>query len=510
MSVIRIPDCGQGVNRDAMPEELPIGVWSNVQNMRPRDGFMERFHGIEAKFTQPSIVPYYIQLFAVNQARYCMHAGLTKVFVDDGTTQTEITGTAPTGGIDDRWTGGMFQGTPILNNGVDDPTYWDGNTANNLATLPGWTAGTKARWMRPFGAFIVAGGMTIGGTEFPHLVQWSDAATAGALPSTWTASDTNLAGDFPSMVSDGEQVDAVVWNDSLFVFKEDAVWLMRFLQGSNAVFQINKVPGSGMLYRGCGVATPKGVVVLTAGDVIIHNGIQEVSIADARMRRWIFQTMNRTNWRRSFVSLNDTYNEVWIWFPSIGKDACDTVATWNWETGLWGIRYVQDATYAASGIVPPGTSTQRWNNQILAWSEQTDAWVEDNAAENQARMVVCTVQQRIGLVDEGDNDFGMPISTRLERTGMSFDDPDSFKLLKEVALAVDAQPGTLLSVQYGSHTLPDESPTWKTPRTWTQGTTRKVYDFASGPYLDLRIRSVVDQYWRIRSMSLAIEKQGRY
>jgi len=104
----------------------------------------------------------------------------------------------------------------------------------------------------------------------------------------------------------------------------------------------------------------------------------------------------------------------------------------------------------------------------------------------------------------------MAISTRLERTGMAFDDPDTFKLLKEAALSIDAQSGTQLSVQFGAHVLPDQSTTWKTARIWTQGTTRKIYDFASGPYIDMRIGSSGGAYWRIRSMVLDIQPQGRY
>lgn len=507
---VKVPDVGQGFNQDTMAEELAVGVWSSGYNMRPQNGFMERFHGIQATFTQPSVIPYYLDLFSVNGTRYSLHAGLTSVFVDDGTTQTDITGTAPTGAIDDRWTGGSFQGTPILNNGVDDPVYWNGNTASNLATLPGWTAGTKARWMRPFGAFIVAGGMTIGGTEYPHLLQWSAQATAGNLPSTWTASDTNLAGDNPGLVSDGEMVDAVAWNDSLFVFKEDAVWLMRFLPESNAVFQFNRVPGSGMLFRGCGVATPKGVVVLTAGDVIIHNGVQEVSIGDARVRKSLFELMNTENWKRCFLAVNDYYKEVWVCIPSVGKAACDYAYTWNWEENKWGIRRLPDVTYAASGLVPPSLATETWNDQTLTWEEQDEAWVEGGYSENQARMIVCTSDQKIGLVDQGDEDFGMAISTRLERIGMAFDDPDTFKLFKEAALSIDSRTGTQLSIQFGAHVLPDESPTWKTARIWTQGTSRKIYDFASGPYIDMRIGSSVGEYWRIRSMVLDIQPQGKY
>ncbi len=345
---VPIPNFGLGVNKDQMPEELPLGVWSGCQNMRSQIGYMERFHGIQAIFTQPSIIPYYCALYSVAGTRYGFHAGLAKIFADDGTTRTEIA-TGLTGAIDDRWTGDLFNGTPIFNNGVDTPKYWSG--VGSVAELTAWPVGWKVDSMRACGDFIVGFGVTRGGVKERHTLVWSDAAEPGAIPAAWTAADTNLAGD-KALPSNGDMVDGVYWNGQMLVFKEDAVFLMRFI-GGNAVFQFTPVSGSGVLFRGCAVATPKGVVVLTNNDVVLHNGLQEQSIAEGVMQKFIFETMNTTTRKRCFVTQNVAFKEVWVCFPSIGKEACDTAAIWNWETGRWSIRSLPDATAPlATGIMP--------------------------------------------------------------------------------------------------------------------------------------------------------------
>ena len=139
MTIVRVDNCGLGLNSDLTPEELGNGVWSLTENMRFNNGYAERFRGTAAVFTTPSITPYYLAPYATTSARFWVYAGLTAVFVDDGTTRTDITGTAPTGAIDNKWTGGSLNGVFVLNNGVDKPMFWGGDRGLNLATLTGWT-----------------------------------------------------------------------------------------------------------------------------------------------------------------------------------------------------------------------------------------------------------------------------------------------------------------------------------------------------------------------------------
>lgn len=503
--IVSIDDLGQGINRDQMPEELPLGVWSNGYNIRARNGFTERFEGIQSIFTA-SFVPYFIDVYANTTTRMGIYAGLTKIACHDGTTETDLTGTPPTGTVDDKWTGGSYNGSHFLNNGIDDPMFWNGNTATNYAALTGWPVGWKAKSMRAFGRFLFAIGLTRGGVYEPHTVAWSGAAAAGAIPAVWTAADTNLAGAQP-LVSPGELVDGTVWNDFMLISKSQSDWMARYI-GGNDVFSFQQVQGTGMLARNCAVATPKGIVKLTAGDVVIHNGLQETSIANARYRDWIFSTMNRDTWERSFVCSNPAKSEVLICFPSLGKDACDRAAVWNWESNTWSTRYLPDATSGASGQVPASSSAATWAADTEMWFEADDrSWLSENYGDNDARLVLSTLTGN-GLFDQGSTDFGVTISARGERVGLHLGDEERVKLLRAVYLTLDAIDGTQVSVQVGASMLPDEYPTWQAPVAFTKGTSQKVDVFASGRYLAYRLSSLGSQDWRLRRMRLDVAEGG--
>lgn len=94
MAIVKINNCGQGVNTDLMPEELPMGVWTDCHNMRFRNGFAERFRGMVNIFDAPTVTPYWIAPYGTATTRYWIHAGLTRLFADDGVSRLEITPTA--------------------------------------------------------------------------------------------------------------------------------------------------------------------------------------------------------------------------------------------------------------------------------------------------------------------------------------------------------------------------------------------------------------------------------
>ena len=144
----------------------------------------ERVSGHVQVFDTPSVTPYWIAPYGTATARYWIHSGIANTYADDGTTRTDITGSAFTGAVDDRFTGGAFNGLFIINNGIDQPKYWDGNTANNLATLTVWDSNwseVPASVQEPLDLWIAN---QVGDCQ-PHTVGWSAAADPGTLPTTY-------------------------------------------------------------------------------------------------------------------------------------------------------------------------------------------------------------------------------------------------------------------------------------------------------------------------------------
>lgn len=505
---VPIPNLGEGANKDQLPEEVALGVWSNSYNVRVRVGSAERFNGIEAIYPV-SFVPYGLHLFDSSTTRFGVAVGLSAVAAHDGTTESSITGVWPAGTADDKITGGPYQGSLILNNGAGDPVYWNGNTASTCAALTGWPAGWKAKSVRPFGDYIFALNLYRSSTWEPHSYAWSDVGQPGGLPTDWTAADDNQAGD-NFVVSSGRIVDGIAHGEAFYIFKDTSVWEIRWI-GGNAVFSRAKVGGSGMLAANCGVSTPRGMVVLTPGDVVVHNGLQEQSIANGRVRDSIFRRMNRERYERCFVTMNPSKSEVLICFPTTGRDWPDVAEVWNWEENTWSTRRLPSVTCGAYGQIAAPTDSDDWEDRVTDWpGAGLDVWLTQRYGENDARLVLGTYASGIGLFDQGDTDFGVALSNQFELRGLHLGDPERVKLLKHIHLTVDAPDGTTLNVQGGGSLLPDTYPIWRPVKRFVKGSSQRVNVFARGRYLAVRVGSAGGAGWRVRSGALDVEPLGLF
>lgn len=506
--MIRIPDVGRGVNYDLTPEELEPGVWTAVQNMRFRDGYAQKFKGIKPVFEVPSVTPYYLTAYQTPTKKFWVHAGLQRVFADDGTTRTDITPASVfTGGVDDRWTGGTLGGVLVMNNGVDQPQFWGGNVANDLAPLTGWNANWRAGVIRPFKNYLVALDLTKSGTRYQHMVKWSHAAVAGTIPASWDETNVTLdAGEQDLAETSDALVDALPLGDSLIVYKERSMYSMTYI-GQPYIWRFQRLPGdSGMLARGCGAVTPLGHVVLTAGDVVLNTGSGVQSIANGTVRRFIFQNIDSTNYRRAFVTTNPQRNEVLVCFPLSGSTVCDKAAVWNWETKTWGMRDLNSVTYGATGLLD-GAATDTWSSDPESWYSDVTTWGESEYAPNEARLMLCSLSS-IAAFDVGDTDGGSSMSSYLERTGLAFDDAGSVKLIRSVRPRIDGMTGDVVQVQVGASMTPDAPPTWSNPVNFTIGSDIKADTFAQGRFLALRFSS--SRPWRIRSLDLDVVATGAF
>ena len=505
-----VKGCGKGVNLDLLPSELDDGQWSDALNMRFRNDFAEKFKGIQAAFTTPVVTPYWLTTYVTSTGRFLIEAGLSAVYADDGLTQTNITGTTvPTGAIDDRWNGGVLNGVLVMNNGVNAPVYWNGNVANKLATLTGWTAGYTSDVIRPFKNYLICLGNTWGGVKRSHGVAWSAAAEPGALPATFTASATNAAGDVDLAETTGVMVDCLPMGDVNIIYKQDARYAMQLI-GGNSVFRFSRLPGNdGLLARGCVVNTPKGHVFLSNGDVKIHNGGEATSIADGRIRMWLFSLIDSVNGKRAFLSINPKKSEVWVVFPSTGQTACNTVAAWNWESDTWGIRSVSGVTFGTTGQISLAQS-ETWASDSETWNLDVTAWLETEYSQNESRLIISTTTPRIGLAEAGATDFGQLINWRLERSGLNFEDVDTVKMLRSSRPQMDAVDGVTFNISHGSAMTANGAARYSKPVNYTVGVDNFANSFSTaGRHLAFKMEGNDPQLIRLRSFDIDYVIKGR-
>ena len=496
-----VKDCGSGINSDLSPEELGVGFWSASQNMRFADGYAARFRGTRQVFDTPTVTPYFLMPYAASTARYWVHAGLTSVFADDGTSRANITGTALTGAIDDRFTGGTLGGVLVLNNGVDKPRFWGGT--GTLADLTGWGATHKCASLRPFKNFLIALDITKGSTRYPHMVKWSAAAVPGAIPTSWDETNPALdAGENDLAETPDLLVDCLPLGDVNIVYKERSMYAMTFI-GAPYIFRFQRLPGDvGMLARGCAVATPNGHVVLHAGQ-----GVQ--SISNAIIRDYIFKNINSACYKRAFVTSNPQKNEVWVCFPMGDATSCNTACVWNWVSKAWSVRTLVGATYGDSGQFNAASGSSTWVDSD-SWEVDATSWNENEYSPAESRLLLCHNTPMISLADTGTSDFGALIDASLERTGMHFDSPNIVKTARAVYPRIDGFFDTVVNVQVGAAMVADAAPVWQPPVPFRVGIDQKIDTFATGRYLALRFSNSTYAQWRIRSFDIDYTNAGLY
>lgn len=512
MARVTIPSAGQyGVVSDSAPQELPPNAWTRAVNVRFRDGYAERFKGAANVFSAPTVAPYGLFPYASGATKMWVHAGAAQVFVDDGTTRTELTPGSPyTGTASDKWTGGTLGGVLVINNSVDVPQFWGGNVASDFAALTAWDSAWRCASIRPFKNYLVALDVTKSGTRYPHMVKWSHGADPGAIPATWDEADaTKDAGEVDLAESSDLLVDQLALGDMNVIYKEQSMYAMRYI-GQPFIWQFQRLPGDvGALARNCVANTPAGHVVLTAGDLVIHSGQGPKSLLTGRMRRWLFGQIDSTNFRRSFLAVNPPRNEVWVCFPQGGDSACTLALVWNWVDDSFGVRELPNVTCGAAGQITT-TASSTWASDSEGWYVDGTSWNTDEYNALESRLILGGTGPSLQLQDTGVLYSGVAPNAVLERTGLTLDAPDMVKTIRSIVPRIDAATGTVLSIQVGASMDAETLPIWGGAVPYTVGTTRKADCFASGRFLSVRFSSSSEQVWRLKSYDLDVVQRGGY
>jgi hypothetical protein len=507
-----IPNAGQyGVITDQQPQELPINAWTTAVNVVFRDGCAERVRGFTSAMTAPATIPQFITPFQTSTDRFSVHCSTTKVIADNGSTASDITNTtAPTGNIDDRWSGGVLNGILLLNNGVDMPQFWAGNTAVKTANLTGWNTNWRCAAMRPFKNYAIALNITKSGTNYPFMVKWSDAAVPGAVPASWDEADaTKSAGEQDLAETTDPLVDCLPLGDLNIIYKERSMYSMQYI-GQPYIWRFQRLPGTvGMIAKGCAAIIPTGHVVLAAGDVVIHNGQGTESIINDKQRRWLFSNIDGANYKRSFVAANLPRNEVWICIPTTGSTYCNIALVWNYVNNTWGRRSLEQVTYGASGAYAYSATPDAWSNSGN-WNTDDFSWNIADVTQADSRLMVTNNAPRVDIADVGFTYAGASIPATLERTGIHLDDPMMVKTIKRVFPRIEGKTGDVVNIQVGGQMDMEGPIEWSTSVPYTIGTTYHADTFATGRFLSIRFTSSGGDPWRIRSYDLDVEARGTY
>jgi hypothetical protein len=354
------------------------------------------------------------------------YVSLTKAFVWDGSTHTEITravGGDYSAGETRDWNGTMLGGVAVFNNGVDVPQFWaTASIGVRLANLTNWPAGLRAKVVRAFGPYLVAINITDGGASYPHLVEWSHPADPGSVPSSWDYTDpTKDAGrnDLPD-VNSGVLVEMLPLQSAMYLYKENAIWRMTRIPG-RFIFDFKTfLETVGVLAPRCVAATGDGLrhVVATQDDIIWHNGNTQGSILDRKQKKRLFNEIDTTNYRNSFMFDNPRYSEMYFCYPGPGQVHPDRALVMNYaKFPNWVLTEMDGVTFrnAYSGNIEAATN-ETWDSGSGSWDEDVEPW----SSLIRRRVVLCSPSNtRFYNFDKSGTRDGAAFVATLQREGLS-------------------------------------------------------------------------------------------
>lgn len=396
---------------------LPPEVWTLALNMRARDDALETIRGWAPVFGAPIIAPHFhMSVETGTSDRYWLYVSPTQGAVWNGAGHTLVT---PPGGFNNDetrdWNGTFLGGVPIVNNPNGPPAYWPRpySIATPMAFLTGWPGANgiaqpnialsiRARIIRSFGPHLMAFNIDLnsGADKLrPHMIWWSHPADPGFLPPNWNYADTGSdAGrtELPDVQS-GVIIDALPLGDNMFIYKQSAIWKMRYV-GGRSIFDFGQSawrPTIGLLAARCVAITGDGLrhCLATQDDLVWHDGNQMQSILNKRQKRRLFGEMDPKNYNNSFMFCNPLNNEMWFCYPSQGNEHPNKALIMNYGNGgVWPITEVDDIDFrwaTVGGIVvsdqetwdgplpsPPGQDPDHvvGNDPGHTWDENDGPW----------------------------------------------------------------------------------------------------------------------------------------
>lgn len=495
----------RGAAYDIPPPELSDDFWSLAQNVIFRQGFAGRAPGSRAVYGTLPVAALHILNALIDTTNFWLVFGADEIHALETSNADEVT---PSGGLTTaqypwQWTAGLLNGVPFATNGLDAPIYWGGDVGTPFDALPDFPASTVCKSMVAFAYHLFALDIDGPGGHIFDQVLWSDAASPGTVPSSWTASAASEAGSTQLSDTPGPIMTGKPLRGSLMLYKRSSMTGVEYIPESNDIFSFRTLfTTSGALNRHS-VADVNGQhFVVTDGDVILTDGTNRRSVADGRMKDFLFSQLDQTYYENLFCRYNRSQNEVWTFFPESGGDGTCTMAlVYDVSKDAWGVRELA-VTHAAIGVVNDTASDESWDADSGAWDDDNSYWNEANFSLANERLV--TVDGTVATMH--DTADAVMVTNSVRRDGLTFGDASRIKLVKRLHVRAKAGYTTLL-VRVGGAMTPEGSVTWDAERTLTEPE-QIVNCFALGRYISIQIRSEGTEEWVVPAVEFEYEWRG--
>jgi len=513
MAILPVRDLGStGVITDVAPYNLPAGAFSSGVNVRFDQGGLQRAPVFRTVKSSLGFSPRFAQ--GVQPP-----SGFDQVIMvdDDWTIYEYASGTVSdrsgsiTGSSDPRpYTGTSLADVVYINREDRVPVYRDAASVN-FQDLPNWNSNWRCRAMRSFGDFLLAVNVTEGATSYPSRIRWSNIVTANTYPDTWSETSLTASSGMNDLVQlETPILDAVSLGSNMMIFSSDQAWLMELIGGS-LVFSFRKIHDDGIIATNCAVEVENKLYVFGPDTIYVTDGTTQVSIADNKVRDFIYQGLNMQNSDRFFVHYNEVLQEVMFCYQSgdalVGfpnSNRCNRAAVFSISNATWTFYDLPNVSAAAmanvNSVATFATVTGTFElfggsfySQESAYDRHSIFVGEDSTTDG----ITSDKIYGLDLADAGKLSFEIDTEATkppfVERTGIDLDDAGSAVRQYVVVTRLFPQCDTkntndkTLTFQFGATDIPGNTPTYEAAVAFDTSTDYKIDSRAAGRYLAYKV-----------------------
>ncbi len=504
----------KGMIKDTNNTIIPFEFYSEASNIRFADSAAKKIKGHDIVFGTPTVAPYFVINWSYGTNSYWFYAGTAKIYrLSGSSTHTDFT--RASGGdystnltAIGNWTGTIYNGLPILCNGVDDPQALSTTGASAFADLPNWISNGTCKTIKAYGNYLMALNLTEGGTNLPNKVRWGDTAEDFSYPSTWTAGATNDAGAVTLGDEADEIIDGLALKESFIIYKGNSTWIANYI-GGNLVFSFKKLfNDTGVLTRNCIEEFDGKHFVVSQGDIIIHNGVSKQSVATNSIKKHLFDDISDAYYQLTFVTHNVQQSEMWISYPSIGSQYCNKALIYNYVDGSFTFRDLPNIYHIGPGVVDTGATTVVWSGQSATWTSYSGTWGDRSFNPTERSILMAGVADtKLYRGDFGQQFSGENFISTVERKGLTLDGNNN--TVKQVRKITPRVKGTgSVNILVGSSMSPNGTYTFGSPQSFDPNSQNKVDCRVTGKFIAIRFQHTSNSEFELNGYDLEYEVLG--
>lgn len=555
-----------GVITDANPYDLPPNAFSNCNNVifdekrvQRSPVFKQVFNSVRSTLSYDASTGSFdsqtasyesAEGAATNAVRFVSSyqdpsSGEVVLIADnDGTIRTYPNGflsfATPGTGLttnDEPWSHTQVAGMSVLARKGMVPYIRNIKTDPNYGLLSGdWVTGDTAAVVRSFLDYIIVMNVTKSGVDYPTMVKWSNPVEYAAATSTinWDPSNPayvageNVLGELKTAIRDGG-----VLGNIFIIYAQDQVWLMEYT-GSSYVFNFRRLfPTGGIINTNCFVEVEGKHFVFGENDIYVHDGASKKSIADGRVRRRIFQTIDRTK-QKSFFALHDSVSNL-IYFCYKTKldeisykdtQFCNRAAVYNYMEDTWSFMDLPNIVGGSEANI--SLVQNLYSNLNSSYELLNTSYVSfEGATPKLSIMLGATdlnnglTESRIYAVDLPTAGLvNLPINTEtlkesyVERVGIDLDESGNATRNYKIITAIIPQASidsteSSFRWQVGASDLPNAAPIWYADQVFYPEQAYKMDMRVAGRYLAYRVSTLDIENFRLSGFDTELQQLSK-